>query len=164
MSDSCDGGSPPQPTEEHRRLEERLGTWTVDCKMFSEPGQPPSEYQAEETVEALGPFWTVSSFKAEFGGFPFEGRCTFGFDTKTGKHVSTWQDTMSPFLCVFSGERDAEGTLVMTAPSVLPWTGEETVFHTTERQTGPDERVFEMRFEKDGQVVPLAEYSYRRKR
>ncbi|MEM7244932.1 MAG: DUF1579 family protein [Acidobacteriota bacterium] len=153
----------PQPTDEHRRLESRIGTWKVECTMYTGPGMPPMTYEAEDVVEALGPFWTVGSFSCEFGGVPFQGRATMGFDPKTGKHVGTWQDTMSPWLCVFEGGLDDNGDLIMSAKSTMPWNGQDTVYHTVETQPSPDQRTFSMSYEMGDEKVLLAEYVYTRK-
>jgi hypothetical protein len=32
----------PQPTEEHKRLEELAGVWTVDCTFYMDPSPPGS--------------------------------------------------------------------------------------------------------------------------
>jgi hypothetical protein len=41
----------PQPTDEHRRLEEHCGVWDVDCTFYMDPSQPPMKMQGKETFE-----------------------------------------------------------------------------------------------------------------
>ena len=53
----------PQPTDEHRRLAETTGTWSVDCTYFR--GPEPFHCVAVERVEMLGAFWTLSQFEAD---------------------------------------------------------------------------------------------------
>src|SRR5262249_52422264 len=93
-----EGGGPPlpKPTAEHKVLAQEAGAWDGTIKMFmAGPDAPPSVSKGVETnTLGLGGFWMLSEFKGEFGGMPFEGRGTFGYDPVKKKYVGTWIDSM----------------------------------------------------------------------
>jgi hypothetical protein len=141
----CEAPAPPQPTLEHKKLAEHVGTWKVACSFYMDPSQPPMQVEARETVEMFGPFWTISLFEADMFGAPFKGRATLGFEPKAGRYVSTWFDTMTPSLYHFTGTFDASGkVLEMSGEGIDCSTDRMTTYRTTEEHKSPDERVFEM--------------------
>lgn len=154
----------PQPTAEHERLKEHCGEWEVDCTFYMDPSQPPMKVQGKDTVEMFGSFWTLSHFRAEMFGAPFEGRATLGYDPALGKYVSTWCDTMTPSLYRFTGQLDASGkVLEMSGEGVDCMSGGMTTYRTTEEYKSPDERVMEMFMNmQDGQEVKLFTHVYSR--
>jgi hypothetical protein len=158
--------APPQPTTEHKALEEHVGTWNVDCSFYMDPSQPPMEVQATEKVEMFGGFWTTSLFESEMFGQPFQGRATLGYDPNAGEYVSTWVDTMSPTLFKFTGKFDASGkVLEMSGEGYDCMTQAMTTYRTTEEHLGPDERVFEMFMKMpDGNEMKLFTHRYTRAR
>ena len=87
----------PQPTAEHKNLEEYAGNWKVACKFYMDPSQPPMETNATEKIELVGDFWTVSRFESNMMGAPFVGSALLGYEPHTGKFVSTWVDSMYAF-------------------------------------------------------------------
>jgi hypothetical protein len=135
----------PQPGPEHKRLEEHVGKWDVDCTFFMGPDQPPMQVKARDTIEMFGPFFTSSCFEAEMFGQPYKGRATLGYDPEQGTYVSTWYDSMTPVLYSFTGSFDASG-------KVLELRGEghdcmskgPATYRTTEEHKGDGSRVFEM--------------------
>ena len=67
----------PQPTAEHKLLQDLVGNWKVACKFYMDPSQPPMETNATEKVDLIGDFWTVSRFETQMMGAPFVG-CGIG--------------------------------------------------------------------------------------
>lgn len=135
----------PQPTPEHARLESGLGRWNVKCTYFMDPSQPPMVCDAVETVEPVGPFWTVSLFESEFMGMPFRGRSTLGYDPQKKKWVGTWVDSMSPSMFVMEGGYDAAGkVLTMHCRGPHMATGEMVDFRCVTTHTGPETHEFDM--------------------
>ncbi len=93
----------PKPGPEHEMLHKFAGDW--DCTVAF-MGQE-SKATAHSRV-ILGGFWLVENFKGEFGGAPFEGRGTMGYDPVKKKYVGSWIDSMSPSLFVMEGEYDKD--------------------------------------------------------
>lgn len=142
-----DDGLMPQPTPEHARLQEAIGTWDVKGKFYMDPSAPPMESTGEETVEGLGGFWVVGRYESDFMGFPFHGRGTFGFDPWNREYVSTWIDSMSPAFYHLKGRRDGD-VITMEGPGVDPGTGAPVRYRTVETAT-KDRRDFSMFLVKD---------------
>lgn len=152
----------PQPTAEHTRMQEMAGTWNVDCTFFMGPEE--MKVEAKETVEAFGPFFVLSSFETEMFGAPFAGRASLGYDPGKKQYVSTWCDTMTPQLYVFTGGYDASGkVLEMKGEGHDCMSGGNAAYRTTEEHKGPDERVFEMFMTPaGGEEIKLFTHVYKR--
>jgi hypothetical protein len=153
----------PTPGPEHGILMEMVGRWNVDCTYFMGPGEP-MKTQATETIEAVGAFWTVSLFDAEFMGQPFQGRCVMGFDQKRGKWVGTWIDSMSSHLFVMEGDMDP-GTkaLEMHCEGPAPMTGELIPYRNVSSIREDGKRQFDMFMTlPDAGEVQMFSYVYTR--
>ena len=109
-------GQAPAAGDEHEVLKKDVGVWIAKTKMWQGPGEP-LESEGVETNRMVGEFWLVSDFEGEFGGMPFVGHGTMGYDPKAKKYVGTWIDNFSPHGTQMSGTYDkktntftAEGT------------------------------------------------------
>ncbi len=155
---------PPQPTAEHNRLIEHAGTWNVQCSFYMDPAQPPMEVEGKETVESFGAFWSTSVFEANMFGAPYQGRATLGYDPEAKQYVSTWIDTMSPMFFHFTGNFNADGTVLeMSGDGYDCMTKQMTSYRTVEEHKSPDERVFEMFMKMpDGSDVKMFTHVYTR--
>ena len=133
----------PQPTAEHRQLMDHTGNWKIACKFFMDPGQPPMEAQATETVEKVGEFWTLSKYQCDMMGMPFVGRATLGYEPHSKRYVSTWIDSMSPVLFVLTGQQKGD-TLTLEGDAWSCMTNSVLKHRTTEKMINKNERLFEM--------------------
>lgn len=103
----------PQATEHHARLKHSVGEWEGTMSMMM--GGAETDFPCTESVQAIGDLWITSSFHCDFGGLPFEGASTTGFDPKKGKYIGSWIDNMTPSMTIMEGEWDAErNAMVMT--------------------------------------------------
>jgi hypothetical protein len=152
----------PQPTAEHKLIKEHAGKWKVACKFYMEPGQPPMETNATETVEMVGEFWTISKYESSFMGMPFVGRCTLGYEPHTGKWVSTWVDSMAPVLFNFTGEQKGD-TITMEGEAFSCMTNSVLKHRTVQKNVSKDEHLFEMfATMPDGNEVKMMTHHYTR--
>ncbi len=114
----------PQPTEHHKVLEKEKGSWKATTRLFMGPAGPvdePMESTAKEVNEMMGGFWVVSTFEGNFGGMPFKGSGTFGYDEKIEKYVGTWVDSFGPHTTKMIGTYDkAKNTMVYMTTGVGP--------------------------------------------
>lgn len=141
---SADQGPPmPQPTAEHNELLKMVGKWKVHCKFFMEPGQPPMETEASETVEAVGGFWLVCKFDSNFMGAPFSGRATMGYEPHAQRYVSTWIDSMSSALFHMTGSKRGD-TVEMKGEAFSCMTNSVIMHRTVDRFVSANEHVFDM--------------------
>lgn len=114
----------PQPAPEHAELLEGVGEWEGTLSMMV-PGMPSDGIPCTETVSAVGGFWTTSKFTCDFGGAPFVGAGSLGFDSARGLWVGTWIDSMTTRLTVMEGKVDPKTqALVMRYTGPHPLTGE----------------------------------------
>ncbi len=154
----------PTPAPEHEQLLKRVGTWDVACTYFMDPSQPPMQNTAKETVEAVGGFWTISCFEADFMGAPFVGRCTMGYDPRKEKYVATWVDSMSNMMFLMEGRYDDEGkVLTMRHEGPIPGTEHMTTWRSTHEELDGGKFKFEMFFNTpDGNEAKSMSYIYTR--
>lgn len=154
----------PQQTQQHQWLLSHVGKWNVDCSFYMDPSQPPMKLKGTDIVEAHGPFFIVAKFSAEMFGAPFHGIATTGYDPANGQFQSTWIDTMTPYLYVFTGQLDPSGKLLHfhgRAPN--PMTQEMAEWRTVEEHIDQDTRKFEMFMTTaDGQEFQLFTHIYTR--
>lgn len=116
----------PTPGAEHTVLLEGVGEWEGTLTMLA-PGMPQEGTPCRESVTAIGPFWTTSTFKCEFMGMPFVGSGVMGYDPEKKAYVGTWIDSMTTRLSVMEGKMDpAKKALVMSYKGPDPMTGKET--------------------------------------
>ena len=85
-------------------LKKDIGTWDATIKMTME-GQE-MEMTGVETNRMIGNNFVVSTFKGDFGGMPFEGHGTTGYDESKGKYVGTWVDNMTPAMSIMEGKME----------------------------------------------------------
>ncbi len=153
------------PSPEHKVLKADEGTWVAHCTMYM-PGAPePMEFEGTEVNRMLGEMWLISDFKADFGGMPFEGHATLGFDPKQGKFIGTWIDSFNPYTFHMTGVYDeATKTMAMDSKGVDPTTGEESEGKTEVVYGGDDSRTMTM-WKKDGdEYVKEMVIVYKRKK
>jgi len=152
----------PQPTAEHELIQQYTGKWKVACKFYMEPGKPPMETAATETIERVGAFWTVSRYETTMMGGPFQGRSTLGYEPHSGKYVSTWVDSMTPVLCHMTGTKKGD-TLTMEGSFFSCMTNSVLKHKTTDKFISKDEHVFEMfATMPDGTEIKMMTNHYKR--
>jgi hypothetical protein len=160
----CDSPAPFEPGDEHGMLQRHLGTWNVDCTYFMDPSQPPMKVQAKETVEGVGPFWTVSRFESDMMGMAFVGRATLGYDSVKKKWVGTWIDSMSPVMFPYEGSFDASsGVLEMSGRGHMAHFGGDVDYRMTQHFRNDDTHDFHMYVTiPGGPEVKMFSYEYTR--
>ncbi|MBP7149402.1 MAG: DUF1579 domain-containing protein [Acidobacteria bacterium] len=96
-----------QPTPQHARLKQLLGTWDATVEFSPAPGEPPQVSKGTEVVrECCGGLWVVTDFTSDMGGMPFVGHGVGGYDPDKKKYVGTWVDSMTTSLSVSEGTYD----------------------------------------------------------
>ena len=125
MTEDC---QMPMPGKEHEQLLKSVGTWNVASKFYMDPSAPPMESAATDVITAIGEFWTKSDFNCDFMGMPFQGHGQLGYMPSEQCYISTWADSMAPFMMVMKGNFSEDGkTLIMTGDGPNMATGEGTV-------------------------------------
>lgn len=146
MGDHEGGGMMPQPGAEHQWLAKSAGKWNIKGEFFmGPPGTPTMKTEATETIEMVGPFWSVSKYEATMMGMPMTGMSTLTYDMAKKKWVGTWLDSFSSLSFFFEGELDTEtDTLEMHCDAGDMMTMQMTKFRTTCKRIDDDTQTFEM--------------------
>jgi hypothetical protein len=93
----------PKPQKEHEFLQKFVGEWESVGKGVMAEGQEPVECNATATTRMLGDFWMISNGKGDAMGTPMETVMQLGFDTKKGKYVGTWIDSIFNHMWHYEG-------------------------------------------------------------
>ena len=103
-----------------------VGEWTVDAKMWMEPGAEPMTSKGSASCKPLfGGRYIRETFKGDMMGQPFEGEGTTGFDNNKKLFVSTWIDSMATGVMAMKGSISEDGkTLTFVGDMDEPMTGE----------------------------------------
>jgi hypothetical protein len=163
-----DGMPVPKPTAEHERLAKDVGTWDATIKSWDHgPDSEPAVSKGVEVVKLLpGGLWIHSDFEGKFGDQAFCGWGQTGYDTKKGKYVGTWVDSMTTELMSMEGDYDASSrTLTMYAKGTDP-SGKPYDAKMTSKHEGDDSHVFTMLVKSDetkGEYMKVMEISYKRR-
>ena len=155
-------GTPGAP---HKAMAATVGTYTVKAKNWHEPGKPPSEETGTATrTMALDGRVLVEEFKGSMMGMPFTGHGMRGYDNVTGKHWSTWTDSMSTGLMVSEGTCDDKGACSFKGTWNDPIKKAPVTSRMTSRWASPTVEVFEMYGPgRDGKEMKMMELTYTRK-
>jgi Protein of unknown function (DUF1579) len=158
----------PKPTAEHEKLAKDVGTWDATVKSWmGGPDSEPSVSQGVEVVKLVpGGLWVHSEFDGKFGDQEFHGCGQTGYDTKKGKFVGTWVDTMSTEIMVMEGDYDSASQTVTFYTKGKDTSGKAYDSKMTSKHEGDDTRVFTMSMKSDetkGEYVKAMEITYKRR-
>jgi hypothetical protein len=152
-------------SEEHKILQKDVGTWDAVVKVWPMEGAQAMESKGTETNELLpGGLWLVTRFEGEVIGIPFVGTGASGYDPKEKKYISTWADTMTPYLMITKSDYDKETrTMTGIAETRDPYTGEQHNLKIVARYNDDDTRTMEMHRTGEG-GWKVMEIQYKRKK
>jgi hypothetical protein len=128
------------PGAAHKVLEERVGTWAVEVKMFETPGAAPTTTNGKSTIQSIldGRFIQETA-SGVWMGQPFMGIGTMGYDNLKKKYVSSWIDSMGTALTTAEGTYDdATRTFTLTGECPDVMAGKYTHVRTLEKQIDAD--------------------------
>lgn len=152
-------GTPGAP---HEALAKTAGTYDLAIRSWNAPGAEPVASTGTATRSmALGGRVMVEEMQSEMYGQPFTGHGMHGYDNVTGKHWSTWNDSMSTGLMVAGGTCDEAGACTFTGSWNDPVTKGEVKARMTTKWTSPTVEVFEMYTPgPDGKEMKMMEITY----
>jgi hypothetical protein len=155
-------GTPGAP---HQALASTVGDYDLKIKSWHEPGGPAMEDTgtARRTM-ALGGRVLVEDVTSAMMGMPFTGHGMRGYDNVSGKHWSTWTDSMSTGVMVSEGTCDAQQTCSFTGTWNDAIKKGPVKARMTSRWTSPTTEIFEMYGPgKDGKEMKMMEITYTKK-
>lgn len=150
------------PGETHAALAKMAGEYDLSIKSWHAPGAPPTVESGTATrTMVLGGRVMVEEVKAQMHGQPFTGHGMHGYDNVSGKHWSTWNDSMSTGVMVSEGTCDAKANCTFTGSWNDPVTKGRITARMTSRWTKPNVEVFEMYAPgPDGKESKMMEITY----
>ncbi len=129
------------PGEQHKLLDQFVGTWDVKTSFIMDPSAPPQEGAGTATYTwILGNRWLRQEFKTEFMGQPFEGVGHWGYDNIQKKYVTTWMDTMmTGYMAMDCPEYDSASKSFSFAGEVVAPDGSKQKGRNVLTVNGPDQ-------------------------
>ena len=112
---------------QHAMLAKSDGNWNAETTMWWTPDGPPQISKASCTNKMiLGGHYQQSTFKGDFGGMPFEGISTTGYDNTKKLFFSSWVDNMGTGIMNMEGTWDeATKSINFKGKMVCPANGQE---------------------------------------
>jgi hypothetical protein len=150
------------PGAAHAQLQKMEGTYDVSIKSWEAPGQPPTVETGTVTRRMiLDGRVLAESMQSKMHGQPFNGHGMSGYDNVSGKHWTTWNDSMSTGLMVAEGDCSNTGDCTFTGSWNDAVTKKKTMARMTTKWTSPTVEVFEMHAPgPDGKEMKMMEITY----
>jgi len=156
------------PGENHKRLDDMVGTWEATTTTWMEPGKPPSTTKGKSEMKwILGGRFLQQEFAGEMMGMPFTGMGLTGYDNFNKKYVGYWVDNTSTAMATMEGTADRSGRVItMFGKSDDPGTGERgKTMKYVARLVNKDRHLFEIYDLSMGdKETKVLEISYTRKK
>jgi len=157
-----EAGMPGAP---HAALAEMVGTYDLSIRSWHSPDAPPTVEAGTATRSmVLGGRVMVEDVQSQMHGQPFTGHGMHGYDNVSGKHWSTWNDSMSTGVMVSLGDCSDDGACTFTGSWNDPVTKGKIDARMTTKWTSPDVQLFEMFAPgPDGKEARMMEITYSRR-
>lgn len=154
----------PQPTSQHEWLRKFTGSWSVESKVWMEPGKDPMVCTGSEEAEMLGGFWVVGRGSGGTAEMPMEWLISFGYDPQKEAYVGRWIDSMTSQAWDYTGSLDDSGkVLKLSTQGFCPLEGKICEFRTTVEFKTDDLRVITDEKKTDDGWVTAVVSTYTRK-
>jgi hypothetical protein len=153
------------PGEAHAWLAKAVGSYDLSIRSWAKPGTEPTVEAGTATrTMALDGRVLVEEVHGQTMGQAFTGHGMHGFDNVTGKHWSTWNDSMSTGIMLSEGTCDAQGACTFTGSWNDPMTKAKVNARMTSRWTDANTEVFSMFAPgPDGTEFQMMEITYKKK-
>jgi hypothetical protein len=146
------------------------GEWDADISATVPLPDGKVNIQKSKGVESnrmLGGKWLLSDFKGDLFGMKFEGHGQTGFDTKKGKYIGTWVDSMTRIITMLEGSYDEKAkTLIMYADTENPENDRPLKMRLETQFKEDGSRVMRQFFQMEGQkdFVQMVEFNYTKRK
>ena len=162
-----------KPGENHKMLEDLVGTWSYKVKYWMNPDAAPSESTGTTVSRAImGGRYFISDHtgKMQMPGpdgkmtnFDFKGMAVEGYDNVKKKFVSTWIDSMGTGIMTSEGTYDAEAKTLTYTGEYEPMPGMKIKIRQTIKALDHENRKMEFFEDRGGKEVKTMEINYKRK-
>jgi hypothetical protein len=153
------------PGEMHKLLASLNGKWEGEITMrmhANEPGTKTMGYCNNRMI--MGGRYQVSENTMSFGGMPFEGMSTMGFDNAKKVFTNSWIDNMGTGIINMEGPYDAATkTIMLKGKETDPMTGKEIGIREEINIIDSNNQLMYMYNTEDGKEFKSMEVKYTRK-
>jgi hypothetical protein len=153
------------PGAAHAALAKTAGTYDIEVTSWEAPDAPPTKEKgvAKRSMSLDGRV-LVEQVESTMHGQPWNGHGMHGYDNVSGRHWSTWNDSMSTGLMVSEGECDVSMSCKFTGSWNDPISKGKINARMTTRWTDANTEVFEMYTPgPDGKEMKMMEITYRKR-
>jgi hypothetical protein len=154
------------PGAPHAQLAKMAGSYDLSIKSWDAPGAPPMVEKGTATRSMMfdGRIM-VENVESSMHGQPFMGHGMHGFDNVSGKHWSTWNDSMGTGLMVSEGDCDDKGACTFNGSWNDPVKKGKINARMTTKWTDANTEVFEMYTPgPDGKEMKMMEITYTKRK
>jgi hypothetical protein len=153
------------PGPAHERMAKMAGNYEMTVKSWSAPGAKPTTDAGKATRKMLlDGRVLLEEVQSSMNGQPFHGMGLHGFDNVTGKHWSTWNDSMMTGLMVSEGACDEKDNCTYTGSWNDPVSKGKFTVRMTSTWSDANTEVFSMYAPgPDGKEFQMMEITYVRK-
>ncbi len=115
------------PGDFHKEMAKWDGEWKGDVTTWMTSDAPPQKSTLSCVNKMiLGGRYQSATHTGNFGGMPFEGISTTGYDNARKKFISTWMDNMGTGIMILEGNWDENTkSLNLKGKQIDPGTGKE---------------------------------------
>jgi hypothetical protein len=162
-----------KPGENHKMLEEGVGSWTYAVKMWMNPDAPAMESTGTSVGRSVfGGRYVITEHtgKMQMPGadgkmsdMEFKGMATEGYDNAKKKFVASWIDNMGTGIMHLEGTYDPATKMLTYLGEYEMMPGMKTKVRETIKLTDKNHRTFEFFEDRGGKEVKTMEINYTRK-
>lgn len=136
-------------TEEHRWLQQLVGTWTYNGDSTTPEGACNSS--GTQTVRTFGDIWIIAEAEGPAGGELMKSIITLGYDPDKKKFVGSFIATMMSSFWIYEGTLDKDGKTLRLASEGPRFDGKPGMgqYEDVIERVSDDEYLFRGRFKSD---------------
>ena len=162
-----------KPGENHKHLQELVGTWSYAVKWWMSPDSPPSEASGTTvTRSVMDGRYLVSDHTGKMqmpgaGGslteMEFKGMAIEGYDNAKKKFVASWIDNMGTGIMNLEGTYDVATKTLTYLAEYEPMPGMKTKMREVVKITDTDHHMMEFFEQRGDKEVKTMQINYTRK-
>ncbi len=163
-----------KPGENHKTLEEAVGTWKYKVKWWMSPDAPPMEASGVSVTKSVMDgryFISENSGKMSVPGpdgkpmdAKYEGMATEGYDNTKKKYVASWIDNMGTGIMLLEGTYDPATKTLTYEGDEQPMPGVTMKMRQKVKALDKDHRMMEFFQIQAGKEVKVMEITYAREK
>jgi uncharacterized protein DUF1579 len=162
-----------KPGENHKRMEELVGTWSYAAKWWMSPESPPSESSGTTVTRSImdGRYllsdhtgkMKMPGSDGSLAEMEFKGMAIEGYDNSKKKFVASWIDNMGTGIMNLEGTYDSATKTLTYYAEYEPMPGMKTKLREVVKMTDKDHHTLEFFENRGGKEVKTMQISYTRK-